>query len=109
MANQKKRWGGKLGGDHSTAIETAWRFIPEIIREKSITKISPGYIVAKNSPGGRQAVKIIDDNGCILLSIRGASAHQEMRVFTRDYPVAKLAIARAVRNAGIHLSFGNRV
>ncbi len=108
MPDQKKRWGGKLGGDHSTAIEAAWRFLPEIIKDKSIVKISPGFITAKRS-AGRDAVKILDDRGSILLSISGSSAHQEIRVFSDNIPAAKLAIARAARNASFHISFGSRL
>lgn len=86
MASQKRRWGGKLGGNHSTVIEAAWRFLPEIIKEKTITTISPGFITAGKSSTGRNSVKIIDDKGCILLAVRGASALQEIRVFTRPVP-----------------------
>lgn len=108
MANHQRRWSGKLGGNHSTAIEAAWRFLPEIIKEETITTISPGFITAGKSSTGRSSVKIIDDKGCILLAIRGASAHQEIRVFATDTQSAKLAIARAARNAGFHISFGDR-
>lgn len=109
MINQRRRWGGKLGGSHSTVIEAAWRFLPEIIKEETITKISPGFITAGKSSTGRNSVKILDDKGCILLSLRGASAHQEIRVFTNDIHRAKLAIARAARNAEFHISFGSRL
>lgn len=108
MAHEKRTWNGKLGGAHSTVIEAAWRFLPDIIKEKSITKISPGFITAGKSPTGRNSVKISDDHGCILLSIRGASAHQEVRVFANDYQQAKLSIARAARNAQFHISFGSK-
>ena len=109
MANHHRRWSGKLGGDHQTVIEAAWRFLPAIIKEGSIAKISPGYITASKNATGRNSVKIIDERGCLLLSVRGASVHQEIRVFANDIPKAKLAMARAVRNAGFHLSFGSRI
>lgn len=108
MANQKRRWCGKLGGNHSTVIEAAWRFLPGIIKEDSITMISPGFITAGKNSTGRNSVKIIDDKGCILLAIRGASAHQEIRIFSDNIQLAKLATARAARNAGFHISFGDR-
>ncbi len=109
MANHKKRWGGKLGGDHSTVIEAAWRFLPEVISNGSGSKISSGVIDAGKGATGRNAVKIIDEHGCVLLSVRGASAHQEIRVFVSDSQKAKLVIARAARNAGFHISFGSRI
>ncbi len=108
MSHLKKRWGGKLGGNHSTVIEAAWRFLPHVIKEESVTKISPGFISPGKSATGRNAVKIIDEQGSILLSVRGASVHQEIRVFSSDYPKSKLAIARAARNADFHISFGKR-
>jgi hypothetical protein len=109
MSNHLRRWGGKLGGDHSTVIEAAWRFLPEVISNDLVVKICPGFISAGKNASGRNVVKIIDERGCLLLSIRGASAHQEIRIYASDFPKAKLAIARAVRNADFHLSFGNRL
>jgi hypothetical protein len=108
MSSHLKRWGGKLGGDHATAIEAAWRFLPEIIKEKSVAKISLGYISPLKSSSGRSSIKIIDDVNCILLSVRGAHTHQEIRVFSDEPQKAKLAIARAARNAQFHISFGQK-
>ena len=109
MSNHLKGWGGKLGGTHTTVIEVACRFLPEIIKNESISKISLGFIAAGKNASGRNSVKIIDDQGCILLSVRGASSHQEIRVYANDYPRAKLAIARAARNVDVHISFGNKL
>lgn len=108
MSKQKRRWRGKLGGDHSTVIEAAWRFLPNIIAEPCITRISPG-VIKNTGPSGRTSVKIIDDVGCIMLSVRGGTSHQEIRVFTSDFQGAKLAIARAARDAQFRISFGRRV
>lgn len=109
MANKQRRWHGKLGGDHKTVIEAAWRFLPDLIKEISITKISPGFISARKNSTGRSSVKISEDKGCILLSVRGSLAHQEIRIFASNSQKAKLAIARAARNADFHISFGNRL
>ena len=108
MANHKRRWGGKLGGNHSTVIEVAWRFLPDVIKEESIVRISPGFITAGKSVSGRSSVKIINDKNCILLSVRGASAHQEIRVFADNHEKAKLAIKQAAEKASFHTSFGDR-
>lgn len=108
MAHESKGWAGKLGGTHSTVIEAAWRFLPAVIKEKSVEKISLGFITAGKHSTGRNSVKISDACGCILLSVRGASAHQEIRVFASDHQRAKLAIARAARDAHFHISFGKR-
>jgi len=104
-----RKWRGKLGGSHSTVIEAAWRFLPDVIKEESITKISPGFITAGKSSTGRNSVKLIDNRGSILISVRGASSHQEIRIFATDSQKAKMAIVRAVRNAQFHLSFGRKL
>jgi hypothetical protein len=109
MPSQLKRWGGKLGGDHSTAIEAAWLFLPEVLRNDLILRISPGFITPGGNSSSGNSMKIIDDQGCILLSVRGGSSHQELRVYVSDYPKAKLAIARAARNADVRISFGKRL
>jgi hypothetical protein len=102
----RERWRGKLRGPHSTVIEAAWRFLPQVLRDPSITGISPGFITAGKRSSGRSSIKIIDEDGWLLLSVRGSTAHQELRVFTSDAQTAKLAIARAARNASFRISFG---
>ncbi len=108
MAHHNKRWNGKLGGSHQTVIEAAWRFLPDIIRSESIEKIYPGYISSKKSSSGRNSLKIINDKGFLLLSVRGASAHQEIRVFSKNIDEAKKVIAKVAEEAGFHVSYGSR-
>ena len=96
-----------MGGDHSTVIEAAWRFLPSVIADDSVTRISPG-IIKSTRPSGRSSVKIIDDVGCILLSVRGGSSIQQIRVYSDDHQSAKVVIARAARDAQFHISFGSR-
>jgi hypothetical protein len=102
----RERWRGKLRGPHSTVIEAAWRFLPQVLRDPSITGISPGFITAGKRSSGRSSIKISDEDGWLLLSVRGGTAHQELRIFTSDAQTAKLAIARAASNASFHISFG---
>lgn len=104
----KRRWGGKLGGNHQTVIDAAWRLIPAMVRESSITKISPGFISAGKPARGRISVKIIECHGFLLLSIRGSSAHQEIRVFSFDFNKAKMAIVSAAGAAQFSVSYGVR-
>ena len=103
----RERWRGKLRGPHSTVIEAAWRFLPQILRDPSVTGISPGFITAGKRASGRNSIKIIEEGSWLLLSVRGSTAHQELRVFTSDAQTAKLAVARAARKASFHVSFGS--
>jgi hypothetical protein len=107
MAHNQK-WHGKLGGNHTSVIEAAWRFLPGVIAEQSVKMISPGFIKAGKNSTGRNSVKIINEKSCILLSVRGASAHQEIRVYAHDIQKAKSAIAQSAKNASFHVSFMDR-
>lgn len=100
------RSGGKYGGDHTTLIPAAIVICDAADRCPHVTKISPGFIKAGlRSVNGQRRVKITGDGGAILLSIRDNTSHQEVRIYTTDHQAAKLALARAVRDAGMHLSF----
>ena len=106
---KQRKWHGKRGGRHSTAIQAAWRFLPAVIAEPAVNRITLGYITSKGSATGRSSLKIIEDKGSILLSVRAGSAHQEIRVFANDVPQAKRTIERAARSSDFHVSFGSRL
>lgn len=105
MSHSKSKWGGKLAGNHSTVIEAAWRFLPDVIREESVIKISPGFISSHKGLAGRRSLKIISEHGSILLSVSGSGIHQEIRVFSSDYAKSKLVIERAAEKADFQVSF----
>jgi len=52
-------------------------------------------------------VKIGDGKGCILLTVRQSHTIQEVRVFSHDLQATKLAIARALRDNDIPISFNH--
>lgn len=109
MPKSKRNWRGKRGGNHSTAIEAAWRFLPDVIKDDSVNRISLGFITGgKGGGNSTTSVKIIDDVNCILLSVRGGSAHQEIRVFAHDTAAAKKAIEEAAAKANFRVSHGNK-
>ncbi|KKU51182.1 MAG: hypothetical protein A3F26_03145 [Candidatus Ryanbacteria bacterium RIFCSPHIGHO2_12_FULL_47_12b] len=108
VANKDSRSGGKYSGNHTTLIPAA-AAICDIAHEcEAVTRISPGFIKAGLPPvNGRRRVKIVDKKGeCILLLVRDNTSHQEVHVYVNDEQAAKLAIARGVREADLHLSFG---
>ncbi len=106
MSNKHARSGGKYGGSHTTLIPAALTICDAAARCPHVTKISPGYIKAGLPPAsGQRRVKITSDGAAILLAIRDNTSHQEVRVYASDHQEAKLALAKAVRDAGMHLSF----
>jgi len=107
LSTKYSRSGGKYSGNHTTLIPAA-ATVCDIAHEcKAVTRISPGFIKAGlSSVNGQRRVKIVDKDECVLLSVRDNTSHQEVYVYASDRQVAKLAIARGVRNAGLHLSFG---
>lgn len=106
MSNKDSRSGGKYGGNHTTLIPAA-AIVCDIAHDcPAVTRISPGYIKAGlHSVHGQKRVKLIRDDGAILLSIRDNASHQEVRVYTTDMQATMLAIARGARNENIHISF----
>ena len=101
------RSGGKYTGNHTTLIPLA-SIVCDIAHDlPQVTKITPGFIKAGlKSVSGDRRVKFTDENSsCIHLSVRDNASHQEVRVYVTDIQVARTAIARGVRNAGIAIRF----
>ncbi|MCR4275637.1 MAG: DUF2103 domain-containing protein [Candidatus Wolfebacteria bacterium] len=108
MSTKNTRSGGKYGGGHTTMIPAAIIVADIVERQPEVSRISPGILKAGlKSANGQRRVKISDWEGGILLSVRDNTTHQEVRVYTSNSHVTKLAIARGARNAGLHISFGN--
>jgi hypothetical protein len=105
--SKHSRSGGKFTGNHTTLIPAATVVCDIANACLFVTKITPGFIKAGlKSVNGQRRVKITDKEGAILLSVRDNTSQQEVFVYSSNMQVAKLAIARGVRNAGMHLSFG---
>ena len=107
MGDKYARGGGKYSGNHTTLIPAA-AILCDIANDcPSVTRISPGFIKSGlRSANGQKRVKIIDEEGAILLSVRDNSSHQEVHVYVNDMHTARLAIARGARNANLRISFG---
>ena len=97
--SKHSRSGGKFTGNHTTLIPVATIICDIANACPSVTKITPGFIKAGlKSVNGQRRVKITEKDGAILLSIRDNASHQEVYVYAKDTQVAKLAIARGVRD-----------
>lgn len=103
------RSGGKFSGSHSTVIPAAAILADISSNLPEVTKIAIGFIKAGlQSVSGQRRVKITNRDGNILLSVRDNTSHQELTVYSSNVSVSSLGIARAARNAGLHISFGKK-
>ena len=107
MSNKDTRSGGKYSGNHTTLTPAA-ALVCDIAHDcPFVTRISPGFLKAGlKSANGNRRVKITEDGGQILLSVRDNASHQEVHVYATNMWAAKLAIARGARNANLAISFG---
>ncbi|KKT12868.1 MAG: hypothetical protein UV94_C0040G0001 [Parcubacteria group bacterium GW2011_GWC1_43_30] len=105
------RSGGKYTGNHTTLIPAAQVACDIAYALAEVVKISPGFIKAGLKPvNGRRRVKFTDEGGnCIMLSVRDNASHQEVRVYVTDVQIARTAIARGARNAGIAVCFRKEI
>lgn len=107
MSNKDSRQGGKYTGNHTTLTPVA-ALLCDIAHDcPHVTRISPGFLKAGlKSANGQRRVKIIDQEGGILLSVRDNTSHQEVHVYVANLHEARLAIARGARDNNIAISFG---
>ncbi len=100
----KGRHGKDIRGDHSTLTDLSAQVVDIIRPLAQVRGIAPG-VFDLGIPRGRQNVRIAHEAGSILLTVRQASSVQQVKVFTGNIAVVKLAIARALRDRGIPISF----
>lgn len=84
--SKDSRSGGKYTGNHTTLIPLGAK-VCDIVNDIShVHRISPDFITSGlKSAGGRRRVKFHHrGNGCIRLSVRDNTSHQEVWVYTRD-------------------------
>lgn len=100
------RDGGKIRGTHTTFTELAAKVTDIITKLADVRGVSPGLIRnGKGFTGGANRVKIGEYSGGILLTVRQSRSIQELRVLVTTMQEAKLAVARALRDNDIPISF----
>ncbi|MEI6296900.1 MAG: hypothetical protein WCO84_04625 [bacterium] len=100
------RYDKKSRGTHTTCIDLTARIHDIAKKVKDIIGISLGTIhCGKGFTGGIQKVKIGEMKGGILLTVRQSRSIQEVRVFCADVQIARLALARALRDENIAIEF----
>lgn len=104
MPKKNHKGGGKYGGSHTTYIVAAKDLLRAAERSSAVDRIVLSYITKRRSSGhGVQSVKIHEDNGCLLLVVRGNATTQEIRIYTRDAQVATRDIASTARRVGMRI------
>jgi hypothetical protein len=112
MANKVKNHisGGKVTGNHTTIIDAVASIIKEIEKMTEVTKISLGFITpGLKAAGGNIAVKITDDDNCILLTIKGNTSKQELYIYSENRQKTKEEIAKLCRNKKMTVRFRSDV
>ncbi len=110
MSDKYTRSGGKFSGNHTTLTPAACLVADVADKCQAVYRISPGFLKAGlKSVNGQRRVKIIDLGTCILLAVRDNASQQEVYVYADNAQAAKLAIAKGARNAGLNISFENRI
>lgn len=101
MSKKNTRAGGKYGGGHTTVIP-AGGIIADIAHGCTyVTKISVGFIKSglPNTKGKRR-IKIVTDEGSLLVSVRDNISLQELRIYATDVEQAKHRIATEAHDCG---------
>lgn len=102
----KHRDGKKFRGGHTSLTDLAFEVVRIVERLPKVTGISPDYIeLGKNVSGGSRKIKIADERGGILLTVRQSRSVQDVWVYSPDIQATKLALARALRDRRIPISF----
>lgn len=106
MPNKGHRQGGKYCGSHTTIIPITGPLVDTAVDEAEVSKVYLGFIKAGLPPvNGQRRVKFTTDQGSLLLTVRGNTTQQEIRIYTNDVEKTRLSLARFARSQGIHISF----
>lgn len=81
--SKNHRSGGKMGGRHTTVIDASKPIIDYLLKNPYVTNIIAGRI--KTGIGAApQRLKLREESGCLLITVRGSASVQEIRVFSTE-------------------------
>ena len=83
MSNKNHRSGGKMGGRHTTVIDASKPIIDYLLKHPFVTNVIAGRIKA-GIGAAPQRIKLREESGCLLITVRGGASVQEVRVFSTD-------------------------
>ncbi len=94
----------KFGGHHVSRTDLATQAINLVENRPEVKTISPG-VIRMGEAGGMRKVKIAEIQGGLLLTCRQAGSVQEIRIFTENIHATRFALACALRDNDIAISF----
>ncbi len=101
MAKKNSRSGGKFNSSHTTVVPSAGEIADIAERCPFVTKIALGFIKGGlPSANGQKRLKIMLDNGSLLVTVRGNTSQQELRIYTTDVQQTKRNIATEAKEKG---------
>jgi hypothetical protein len=80
----------KVSGTHMTRIGAVERLYRALQGSPEITKF--GFGVIKPAGNGQFRVKVRQDTGCLNLQVRGQTAVQTLRIYTKDFKTTKRSV-----------------
>lgn len=75
-----------MGGRHTTVIDASQPIIDFLIKHPAVTNVIAGRIKAGIGVAPRR-LKMREESGCLLVTVRGSASVQEIRVFSQDIAV----------------------
>ena len=111
MANKNKgtRQGGKYTGSHTT-VTVGGGVVCDIANVlPGVTKISIGIILAGQGTVPKRRVKVIRQQGALLLKVRDNGAVQEIRIYADDLSAVQKGIVDGAERADMAVSFPKEV
>ncbi|HAO64838.1 TPA: hypothetical protein DCQ44_02550 [Candidatus Taylorbacteria bacterium] len=105
MPSKGHRGGGKFVG-HTTLIEAAETLVDFASSQVEVTRVALGIIrPIQHGAQGKFRVKFAEINGGILLTVRGNTAAQEVRIYTSNIPETRLKLCRYALSISTSISF----
>ena len=78
---KKHRDGNKMGR-HTTLIDAAIPVVDAARKMREVSKVSLGFI--KTVSNGQKRLKIVEETGCLRLTVRGNTTVQEIHIYTQN-------------------------
>ena len=93
----------KITNTHCTFISDAAETRDWARRMSIVKKISAGIIKPAKGARSQRAIKIKEEIGCLLLTIRGNTAIQDVRLYTDDFGVLDRAVKTYAAEHGFQI------
>jgi hypothetical protein len=83
MPSKNHRQGKKMGGKHTTVIDAALGVVDLALNMPEVSKVSVGHIKV-GIRSGKHRIKVKEMIGGVILTVRGSTSVQEIRIYGSD-------------------------